>query len=67
MCSFGPQESVELHRSVFAFLSLYSEVMREQDSLFFAIFTDKRGSDTPSSDPKEYVFAGVMGWKQVPR
>jgi len=29
--------------------------------LFYAIFTDPPGKDTPPTDPKDYVFAGVMG------
>jgi hypothetical protein len=32
-----------------------------QDSLFYAVFTDQPGSDTPKTDPKDYVLAGVMG------
>ncbi|CAD6563945.1 MAG: hypothetical protein TREMPRED_002388 [Tremellales sp. Tagirdzhanova-0007] len=31
------------------------------DSLFYAIFTDKPGSDTGPTDAKDYVFAGVIG------
>ncbi|RSH91034.1 hypothetical protein EHS25_010210 [Saitozyma podzolica] len=31
------------------------------DSLFYAIFTDKPGGDTPKTDPSEYEFAGVLG------
>ena len=32
-----------------------------KNSLFYAVYTDKPGSDTPKTDPKDYVFAGVMG------
>jgi len=32
-----------------------------QSSLFYAVYTDKPGPDTPQTDPKDYVFAGVMG------
>lgn len=35
--------------------------MTSQDSLFYAIFTDKPGGDTPKTDPSEYEFAGVLG------
>ncbi|KAK4687051.1 hypothetical protein P7C73_g3067, partial [Tremellales sp. Uapishka_1] len=30
-------------------------------SLFYAIYTDQPGPDTPPTDPKDYVFAGVFG------
>jgi hypothetical protein len=35
--------------------------LTKQGSLFYAVYTDKPGSDTPKTDPKDYAFAGVMG------
>ena len=32
-----------------------------QSALFYAVYTDKPGPDTPTTDPKDYQFAGVMG------
>lgn len=32
-----------------------------QSALFYAVYTDQPGPDTPKTDPKDYQFAGVMG------
>lgn len=49
---------VEIRTSSERFMGM---TLTAQDSLFYAIFTDQPGSDTPKTDPKDYVFAGVMG------